>query len=381
MTMKIRAKEIFLEDRILNNGEVTVENGIVTAIGEASAGGEAIELGSLKLCPGFLDIHIHGGNGVDSMDASYEAIDKLSQYKLKEGVTSFCPTPMTAEMDNIKSAVKNIASAVEKGVSGAKILGMFIEGPYISHEKRGAHPSYLLRKINLDEFSELISIGKGNIISFAIAPEIENAFEAIRFLREKGIYVRLGHTAGNYQLLTQAIEAGGSIGIHTYNAMSPFTHSEPGCIGAMLSNDDVYCEVICDLVHVHKAALKILFKCKTPEKAILITDCMRAGGLADGEYTLGEDTISVKDSIARTKTGNLAGSTVTLINAIKNVVNEVGIPLHDAITMATLTPAKALGKDKEVGSIAVGKKADMIAIDDDFNIKFVMVDGEIKILA
>ncbi len=377
MKYKIHAQNIFLEDRILDDGFIIVEDGYIKSIMNDESGCEDVFLDNLTLTPGFIDIHVHGGIMHDTMDATYEALDSISKFKVNEGVTSFCPTTVTTSLEKTKNALDAVKSAMAKGVSGAKILGAFIEGPYINPAYKGAHPEEYIRSVDLAEIKELVEPYKEAICSFAIAPELPNASQVIAYLRNHGINVRLGHSNATYQEAIKAVESGATAGIHTYNAMSPLNHREPGLVGAIMDNENIYAELIADLVHVCTPAIRILIKVKGVNKVVLITDCMMAGGLSDGEYMLGELPVNVKNSVCRTQSGALAGSTLSIIDAVKNLVNAVNVSLFDAVKMATQNPAKALNIYDRKGSISKNKKADLIAFDNDFNIKFIMVDGKI----
>ena len=377
MSYNIKAAKIILEDKILENNSVTTENSLIRAIGETAGNGEVLDLGSMTLVPGFIDMHIHGGNTYDTMDMSYNSLNELSLFKSKEGVTSFCPTIITTSLEKIINTIIEVKNAKSRGVDGAKILGSFLEGPYLNVQYKGAHPKEWIRNIKLHELEELVAAGDGSICSFAIAPELSGADEAIAYLTKQNINVRIGHSAATCEQANHAVDLGASIGIHTYNAMSPFTHRSPGMVGAILTNDTIYGEIICDFVHVDPKAIHVLLKCKGYDKVILVTDCMMAGGLSDGEYTLGELPVVVVNGECRLHSGVLAGSTLTIIKAISNLVHHMNIPLFNAVQMATINPAKALNADRHIGSIKVGKQADLVGLDENLNIRFVMVDGKI----
>ncbi|MCL2351348.1 MAG: N-acetylglucosamine-6-phosphate deacetylase [Firmicutes bacterium] len=343
--------------------------------------GGVIDLSGLTVLPGFIDIHFHGGNGYDVMQGTYEAINGLSLHKLAEGVTSFCPATMTDTPENIRRALSGVRGALERGTDGARIIGAFIEGPYISREFRGAHTERLLRPdFTAREVEELIDFGAGAVASVALAPELPNALETIAALRRRGVNVRLGHTAATFAEAKAGIAAGGNVAIHTYNAMSPLNHREPGMVGAVMTEPGIYAELICDFIHVHPAAAAILLKMKGPDKVILVTDCISAGGLGDGEYNLGGEPVTVAGGVVRNSEGRLAGSTLSVITAVRNVCETLNAPLADAARMASANPAKALGIYDRTGSISEGKTADIIAIDGEYNVRFVMVGGEVKIM-
>jgi len=373
MSAKYFAKEIYLEDRIIYNGSVEVENERIVGVAEEPAGAEPC---FEKIFPGFIDMHMHGGDGHDVMEPTYEAIDAVSRYKLREGVTSFVPAPITAPMDEIRAAVSNLAAATEKGVGGAKILGIFLEGPYICVKYKGAHEERYIRSVSQTEIDGLIALGRGRVKSVAVAPELPGALDVIKHLVAQGVKVSLGHSAGTYDEIIAGIDAGGSIAIHTYNAMSPLTHRAPGMVGAVLTDDRIYGEMICDLIHLHPAAMKVICRAKGA-KVVLVTDCMSAGGLPEGSYALGGQSVVVKDGAARLPDGVLAGSVLDMLTAVKNAVASVGVSLFDAVKMATINPAKAVGEN-DIGSIAPGKIADIVCMGEDMKIRQVLTNGSVR---
>jgi N-acetylglucosamine-6-phosphate deacetylase len=361
----------------------TLNNGRIVKTGEAdtlqSESENIIDLRRYTVMPGLVDIHVHGGNGYDTMDGTAEAINGMSVHKLNEGVTSFCPSTVTASDEKTAAAVQSVNDAINKGTDGAKVLGIFLEGPYLNPKNKGAHPLPFIRPICLPEMKELAGKVTGGKVSLAVAPELPGAADAIKALTEAGVHVRIGHSSATLAEAEAGLKAGANTTIHTYNAMSPLNHREPGMVGACMVLDGLYAEIICDLVHVHPAAVKLLVKARGAGKVILVTDCMSAGGLRDGQYMLGELEVFVKDGVCRLPDGVLAGSTAKLIDCVRNMHETVGIPLADAVTMATATPARALGLFDEIGSLDTGKRADIIAIDDNYNVRFVMVDGKVKL--
>jgi N-acetylglucosamine-6-phosphate deacetylase len=369
---------------IVNNGKIE-QAGQAEAMKRGFIGGESdiLDLRRFTVLPGLIDLHIHGGNGFDTMDGTRESINALSLYKLKEGVTSFCPATVTASDDMTAKAVQGVSDAIQSGTDGAKVLGIFLEGPYLNPANKGAHPQEYLRPVDLTEMKAWVGQMKNGKVSLAIAPELDGAMEAIRVLSEMGVDMRIGHSSATLEQARAANQAGAGIVIHTYNAMSPLNHREPGMVGAAMTLDKLYAEIICDLVHVHPAAVKALAKTHGADKTILVTDCMSAGGLPDGEYKLGELPVFVQGGVCRLNQGDtngpLAGSTARLIDCVKNMHQTVGMSLEEAVAMATCTPARAYGVYDTVGSLAAGKQADIIAIDEDFNVRFVMVDGVVKV--
>ncbi|MTI71244.1 MAG: N-acetylglucosamine-6-phosphate deacetylase [Firmicutes bacterium] len=377
MTYLLKGKEVYTSDGILSDSNILISDGKIKGINlKDYKGSKVIDLSKYKIIPGLIDFHVHGANGYDVMDGNYKSLNEISKYKAKLGVTSFMATTLTAPLNKIESAIENVFEGLEKGLDGAKVLGSYIEGPYLSKEYKGAHPEEYLMDIGFKEIERLISISKDTIKVIAIAPEKKNSKEVIDYLNKKGIIVSLGHTNATYNEALEAIRSGAKVATHTYNAMRGLHHREPGMLGAVL-NSNIMAEIICDGIHVHPIAIEILLKCKKKEDIILITDCMMGGGLSDGDYVLGELKVKVNKGIARIYDGSLAGSTLKLINGVKNMVTKVGISLEKSLQMATINPARVLGLDNEIGSIEEGKCADIVALDDDFNVVFTMVDGKI----
>jgi len=320
--------------------------------------------------------------GYDVMTATPEEIDKIAQHKMKEGVTGFFPSTVTAPLDATACALSNIKQAINNGLTGAKILGVLLEGPYINPAYKGAHEPKHIRQINIDELTAFAQKTQhtlpGLTINITLAPDLPGALEAIAAMATLGVNCCLGHSAAAFEEAQAAVKAGAKIATHTYNAMSPLQHRSPGMVGAVLTLEDIYGEIICDLVHVHPAAINLAVKAKGPERIVLVTDSAAPAGLPDGEYMLGDIPITKKDGIARTPDGALASSSIGLIDCVRNMHEVVGTPLADAVTMATATAAQATGLYESIGSLEIGKSADIIAIDDDFKVRFVMVDGVVR---
>ncbi|MCL2707507.1 MAG: N-acetylglucosamine-6-phosphate deacetylase [Defluviitaleaceae bacterium] len=380
-----------ISDGVEKNGAVfAVENGAIVGVGgtellDANRSVKPIDLKGFACLPGFVDIHAHGGSGFDTMDGTRTALNGMSLHKAKEGVTSFMPSTVTASGAATESAISGISEALSIGTDGAKIIGVFLEGPYINPKNKGAHPAEYIRPIDPVEIFEfakkcaakLSPDGRKRTLSVAVAPELPGGPEAIGKLAASGINVRVGHSSATYSETLESVRLGANLSIHTYNAMSPLNHREPGMVGAVMDCRDIYAEIICDMVHVHPAAVRVLVNAKGADKIVMVTDCMRAGGLSDGEYGLGEMTVYVRGGEARLADGTLAGSTATVAGCLKNMVNHVGVALCDAVKMATSNPAKAVGQFDAIGSLDVGKRADITAIDAEMNVRFVMADGKI----
>lgn len=337
------------------------------------------DLSGYRLIPGLIDTHIHGCAGVDTMDATYDCLDGMSRYLLKHGVTSFCPTTVTAPMDKTLRALACVRDAKARGVSGARILSSYAEGPYITQEHKGAHPEEFIREINLDELREMLEAADGTLGTMILAPEKPGTVEAVRFLRANGVRVSLGHTSASQTDVENALAAGANTAVHLYNGMASLHHRAPGMLGTALVRD-CYTEIICDGFHVKSLPMQIAARCKSPDRMILITDCMRAGGMPDGEYLLGELDVRVENGAAYLKEGgSLAGSTLSLDRAVRNYQTLGQVSFTQAVQAATQNPARALGLDAELGSLTPGKRADIVALDGAGEVKLVAVDGQVRI--
>lgn len=379
MKLAIKAKKIYCEDKVFENAILVIQDGYIVKVDEnynTKDYDKFIDYGDNELIPGLIEPHIHGTNGFDTMDCSFHSLNAISMYLCRQGVTGFMPTTITDDFDKVKNAVKNVAENIDK-VEGAKILGSYIEGPYITKEHKGAHAPEFIREVNLNEIKDLLGLGEGTIKTITIAPEKENSLKCIEYLRGNEVNVSMGHTNATYYEAMKAIDSGANVAVHTFNGMRGFNHREPGILGAVLTENRVYCEVICDLVHVHPAALKLLFKCKSEEKIILISDCISAGGLKDGNYQLGELKVIVKGGIARVECGSLAGSTTNVLHCVRNLVEKIGISKGKALKMASFNVCKMLGLENSIGSIKVGKKADFSLIDKEYNVRATYINGKL----
>ena len=341
--------------------DVLIEEGKIKALLAPGAGSQGgVDISGMMVVPGLVDTHIHGAQGTDVMSGDFEPISK---FLIRHGVTSFLPTTMTMPIEEINRVLH-----ANRKVSGAQILGFHLEGPYLNEDYKGAQNEKYIKSPSIDEFKEL-----KNIKIVTVAPEIENAVE---FIKNCEAIVSLGHTDSDYECGIMAIENGAECLTHTFNAMPPLHHRSPGLIGAAIEKQ-IYVQVICDGLHIHKSIIKMLYKTFGPDKMILISDSMCATGLSDGKYIFGGQDIIVKNTQARTLGGALAGSTSTLFECVKKAV-EFGIPEKDAFKMASETPAKMLEVKK--GKVEKGYDGDFIVTDDKYNIKTVIVNGKILLV-
>ena len=358
---------------------ITVDGERIAAIDGREDGDTVLDLAGYTVLPGLIDIHIHGCGGHDTGEATEEALQAMSTCLVNRGVTSFCPTSMTLSFEELQRIFQNVADCREK-VSGAYIQGINMEGPYIAMSKKGAQNGAYVRNPDVDEFKRLQESCGGLVRVVDIAPECDGAEAFIREIQPI-CPVSIAHTAAGYDEACRAIEWGVRHVTHLYNAQSGLTHRSPGVVGAVFDKTREYgvrAEMICDGFHIHPAALRIAFAQLGEDNSIIISDSMCAAGHVDGEYDLGGQTVYVKDGKALLADGTIAASTSNVYEELCNVLR-FGIPKKQAIKSATINPARAIRVDGETGSIKEGKLADLLVVDDDFNIVLVMVRGEIKV--
>lgn len=333
------------------------------------------------LLPGFIDVHIHGSAGADVMEATPHSLETISRFVARHGVTAFYATTVTASHADTLAAVRNVAQYQSKGgslQSGARILGVHLEGPYISPQFPGAQNPAYVRPPNIEEFEELLAAGPVRMIT--LAPEEAGAAALIEKALTAGVHVVLGHTAATFEQASAAIDAGISQATHTYNAMSGLHHRQPGTLGAVLSDDRIYAQLIADGIHVHAAAMQILGRCKGPARILLISDAIQAAGMAPGRYTMGGLAVIVQDGTCRLEDGTLAGSVLTLDVALRNFLQATSWSLAEAWPLTSLSQAQALGIDDQVGRIEAGLQADLTLLDADKQVVATIVGGQLVYL-
>ena len=328
--------------------------------------------------PGFIDQHIHGALGSDAMDGTVEDIQKMANAVASEGTTGFLPTTMTQSVENICIALNSINEYMKGNFeSGSRVLGVHLEGPFISPDFIGAQPLDYVQKPDVEIFKKYEEASGNNIRIVSLAPEVEGSKELIEYLNGKGILVSLGHTNSKYSDVEKAVIAGARNVTHTFNAQKPLHHREIGTVGSALLIDELNCELICDTIHVSVPAIRLVVKSKPADKVTLITDSMRAKHLSDGEYDLGGQPVIVKNGEARLINGTLAGSVLKMNHAVRNVHRLAGIELTKVLDMASINPARNIGIDHERGSIKVGKYADFVVLDENFEVVMTIRDGNI----
>ena len=371
----IRGGTIVTPHERLADHTLILEGDKITAIdaGEIRPGTDdrLVDAHGCWVTPGLIDLHIHGSGGFGTMQASTESLHGMSRFLAQHGTTSLLPTTVSTDRQSILD-VLNAVSKLPQPSGGAHIPGVHIEGPFLNPENTGAQPPEGIRAPDLNELRGWIKSGQAKLIT--IAPELEGTSDLIQEALEGGIEIALGHTSASYEIFSAAIDMGARQATHTFNSMLGLHHRKPGPIGAILTDDRIYAQVIADGVHLHPAVVKLLIKAKGPKRIILISDAISAAGLSDGEYDLGGHKVFVKEGVARIRAGNLAGSTLTLDQALRNVIQFTGLTFPEALPMATSVPAEAMGWEQK-GKLEVGADADVVLFDEDLNVVKTIVGG------
>ncbi len=376
----ISGPTIYSEQGIIENAELVVQGKKIHSIHTEQKSDVEKKFSfpsTYHLVPGFIDVHVHGANGSDVMDGDFQALQTISQALAAEGTTAFLATTMTASPSEIGDVLQNVQHFMQDERQGARILGVHLEGPFLSPKKVGAQRADRILSPDIN-YIETWQKKSGNAIKLVtIAPELVNSLEFIRYLRANDIAVSIGHTDATYDETIAAIEAGCSHVTHLFNAMRGMHQREPGVVGAALLSEKVSTELIVDGVHLHPAMIKLALKMKGKQKIILVTDAMRAKCLPDGIYDLGGQSVAVKNNVASLPDGTLAGSTLKMSDAIRNMLRLTDCKLMDVIQFASENPARLLNIFQEKGSIAPGKDADLVVLDEKMNVVWVMREGEV----
>lgn len=362
----------------LTNADIAFQGAEITEIAPSLSGEDEFDLTGCTIVPGFVDVHIHACVGSDTCDADADGLAKMCAHLVTEGVTSFCPTTMTVSHEVIAKSLGVVKDCMMNPPKGAAIVGVNMEGPYISINKKGAQSGEFVKQMDLDEFKNFYDACGGIIKIVDVAPECGNAEEFIK-QASKLCTVSIAHTEADYACAKHAFDLGITHVTHLFNAMSGFSHREPGVVGAVFDDERVRAEIICDGFHIHPAALRVTFQILGKDRTVIVSDSMRAAGEPDGHYELGGQMVYVNNGQARLKDGTIAGSTTNIHQEVKNLVS-YGIPFLHVIQSATLNPAKEIHEDDKIGSIKVGKYADLVALDSDLNIKMVIARGKIEVI-
>jgi N-acetylglucosamine-6-phosphate deacetylase len=356
----------------VHGGWLTIEDGRITHIGQGTAPGPGHGLGGRYVVPGFVDIHNHGGAGGSFPTGDPEQASRIVALHNLHGTTTLMASLVTATLDDLARATAALADLCEEGL----LAGIHFEGPYISRARCGAHNPTLLREPSAQELTGLLKAGRGHVRMLTIAAELPGALDTVREAVANNVIAALGHSDATYEQTIAGIEAGGSVATHLYNAMPPLHHRDPGPIAALLDDERVTVELINDGVHAHPAMVRLAYDVAGPGRTALITDAMAAAGSGDGVYGLGTMKVDVVDGVARlAEGGSIAGSTLTMDVAFRRAVQEVGLSLSEAAEIASLTPARVLGLADRLGSVSVGKQADLVVLTDELEVAGVMRQG------
>jgi N-acetylglucosamine-6-phosphate deacetylase len=364
---------------ILKHGWVFCADGHIAGVGSGLPPRErdlqVVDAGGRTIMPGFIDVHVHGGMGHDTMDASRESLEAMARYYASHGVTGFLATTWTDSHERVTAALHAAREHVGHMPDGAALLGVHLEGPYLNPARCGAQNLDEIRRATQDEALPWLDLGVIRLVS--VAPEYPENHWLISECVRRGIAVSVAHTAATYADMQQAIRLGVTHSTHTFNAMTPLSHREPGVVGAVLDAPTVRCEVIADNIHVHPAAMNILWKTKGKHGVILVSDAVVAAGMPDGTYQIDSRDVMVKDGAVRLPDGTLAGSTLTLDRALKHFMAATGEPLTAVWQTVTLNPARAVGLGDRKGTIETGKDADLVLLDDACDVALTVVGGRI----
>ena len=357
------------QDFRLVRGDLEIEGGRIRQVGEKLSWSQndlVVDCQGYTIVPGFVDVHIHGCAGADTCDGKRESIDAMAEFLLTKGVTSFCPTTMTVDRAEIEAALLAAKACVDQPGPGARVVGVNMEGPFIAAARKGAQKEEAILPPDPELFRHFQELSGGIVRLVDIAPEQPGGLAFIREVKDL-CAVSIAHTTANYDQAKESFDAGITHATHLFNAMSGLHHRDPGVVGAVFDDSRVYSELICDGFHIHPAALRTAFQV-LGDRALVISDSMRANGMPEGEpFDLGGQMVTVREGKATLADGTIAGSVSNLHQEVKNLVS-FGIPLEQAVKAASLIPARSIGLEEEIGSIAPGKRADLVVLDENLDI-------------
>lgn len=382
MNYALKNVKIVTPFRIVENGTIVITGKQISNMGKVSDVNistdiPVYDLSGMTVTPGFIDLLVHGGGGKGFADDSDESINTISDFFFSHGTTGMLASLFSKKIDLLKNDVNRVATYAERH-KDSNIWGIHMEGPFINPLIKGAHKIEYLWEPSVEMWNELNASARGYIKLMTIAPELKGNIDVIRAAASQGVVPSLGHTLALYDDIEKAIDNGAAHVTHMFNAMRPFHHREPGIMVAALLRNELKVELIADGIHVDPIVMKLLHNIKGSGGIILVTDAIRACGMPDGDYHFMDQKIIVKDKRAFLEDGTLAGSTLTMEDAIRNMVQLVGVPLTDAVRMASLNGAKVLGLEHQKGILAVGKDADLVVIDDQFTVHATIYEGQIK---
>lgn len=367
--MIIRNGAVFQENGTFQIQDLYVENHRIVSDESQVTDKTVIDASGMKVLPGLVDIHSHGAFGYDFSDGDAEGLRTILKYEKSCGITSYCPTSMTLPREQLVKIFRTVQDADNAG-EGAVVRGINMEGPFLDPAKKGAHVESYIQRPDAALFREL-NKESGNMIKLVtLAPNVDGAMEFIDEVHAE-TYISLGHTAANYTTAFEAMKRGAHHITHLYNAMQPLAHRDPGLIGAACDDPECVAELICDGIHIHPSVVRATFKMFGPERVALISDSMRATGMENGTYELGGQEVTVKDGKATLADGTIAGSATNLFDCMRKAIY-FGVPVEEAIFAATRNPARSIGIYDRVGSLSVGKEADILLVDENFELKRVL---------
>lgn len=363
-------------DHTFQKKTIYIQDGTINLLeADCQTSGTVFDAAGRRIVPGFIDIHTHGAVGVDINGASAEDLEKIGKFFAKNGTTSWLASILTDTEEQTSRAISQCFEYQASAGKGAQLLGIHLEGPFLASEFKGAMPEHLLKKGSADLAASYQRQANGNIRYITVSPEVEGVLELIPRLRELGIVVAMGHSGADYDTAMAAIQAGTAACTHTFNAMAPLHQHRPAIIGAALESD-VYCEMICDGLHLHPAIVRLLWKTKGPQRLVAITDSIMAAGLPDGNYHLGVNQVVVEKGDAKLASdGTRAGSTLTQDRALRNLLSFTGLSLEEILPVLTENPAKLIGVYDRKGSIEDGKDADLVVLDEQNQVADVFLQG------
>lgn len=379
-TLLFRDARVITPVRTWARGWLLVDGARIALLGPGDpplslAAGRVIDAAGLTLIPGFIDAHAHGAAGHEAMDATPNALQGMARYYAQHGVSAFCAATWTDSGERIHAALSAIGEAQGSQPDGATLLGAYLEGPYLNPIRCGAQSTKHIRRADRDEAQAFLEMGV--IRQVALAPEFEENHWLIETCVARGITVSAAHTAATYDQMRHAVSLGLSQATHTYNAMTGLHHREPGTLGAVMALPEICAELIADNIHVHPAAIRILVAAKGRDGVMLITDAMRGAGMPDGEYEIDERTVVVRDGAVLLPDGTLAGSTLTMERALRNLIEATGQTLDALWPCSSLNAARQLGLAHRKGSLEAGKDADLVLLDDTLNVRMTIAEGQI----
>lgn len=366
MRTVLTAKRLLTPSEVIEQPVIVIEDGAISSVGSLTdtqlPAGQHVAFPECTLIPALFDVHIHGCGGHDVMEAAESALAHIGAFLARRGVGAYLATTVTAPLDSLLRSLEGLAKLIGQPGDGARPLGIHLEGPFLSPHKRGAHAEHQLLEPSIARFEQMWQAAEGKIRLMTIAPELPGAPETIAHAANLGVRVSLGHSNADLPAARRGVQAGAATATHTFNAMRRFEARDPGLLAEVLTNDALYAEIICDGLHVDPAAVRLFWKAKGPERALLITDAMAGTGMPDGTYWLGELEVRVKNGRCIIGEDTLAGSTLTLDTAVRNFMLFTGAPLQEATALATRNPARMTGLDDEVGVLAPGRAANIAVL-------------------